>query len=87
MSDEQVMQMPISRFWLLLKSIDRILAEQEIVMARASSISQAQDSKRVEEYYNSLKLRKGGEPIVVVDDSRDESGINFLKKMSNKPAM
>lgn len=81
------MQMPISRFWLMLKSIDRILAEKEIVLARANSISQAQDSKRVEEYYNSLKLRKGGEPVVVVDDSRDESGIEFLKKMSNKPAM
>lgn len=34
MTDEQILKMPVTRFWLLNRSIDRISAERDLRLAR-----------------------------------------------------
>jgi hypothetical protein len=77
--------MPVKRFWLMTNSLERILADNEQRQARASRITQM-NPEGVEKYFNNLRIQSGGSAITIVDEERDEAGINFLKQLSNKPA-
>lgn len=44
MSDRQLMEMPVTRFWLLNRSVDRIAAEESIRLAQVAGAVQSGDS-------------------------------------------
>lgn len=86
MSINEVLQSKVSHFWLLVRSIDQLKADDEYRLARASLVTNMKSDK-INDYFSGLKDRINNNGFTVVDESRDEVGINRLKKLSSKPAM
>ncbi len=84
LSDEQVLQMPVRRFWLLHKNVDRIAAEEDIrVAAIAASV---QSGESFNELMNGLRKQMG--EVVIIDrisqamtEKLDRVGLAMLKGM------
>lgn len=84
MSIDEVLGLKIVHFWLLVGSIERLLADEEYRRARSFT---AQNMKQDDytRYFNSLKETINNNGIVAVDEERDdESRINILKSLSGK---
>lgn len=75
------MNMPIRRFWLLHKNVARIAAEEQ--MQSLTTASAASSSESAKEYRDQLVIAMG-EVSTVVDNDRDESGVEMLKMMSGQ---
>ena len=90
MSDAQVLDMPLRRFWLLHRNIDRIAAEEGQRALHIAAMSQSGEG------YSDLmeKLQERVGEVVVFDEDtteqelkfipnaeRDQEGFNALKMM------
>jgi len=82
LSDQQVFDMPINRFWLLNSNVDRISAQEDYRAARTNMVSQS-TKDGVREYFDGLSKELG---TIIVRDERepDLEGIQRLKKLSMK---
>ena len=76
------MNMPIRRFWLLHKNVARIAAEEQMQSLTTASAASSSDES-VKEYRDQLVIAMG-EVSTVVDNDRDESGVEMLKMMSGQ---
>lgn len=73
------MRMPVRRFWLLHRNVTRIQAEEDL--RQLTTVNAAQAPEAAKEYREQLVLQIG-ETSTIVDNTRDESGIQALKMMS-----
>jgi len=78
LSDQQVMDMPIQRFWLLSENVSRVLAEESqrlirVIMAATVGGDVMKDVMGEIEHQLST---------VSVEQERDEKGINRLKELA-----
>jgi len=80
MSDAQVMEMPIARFWLMNASIDRISAQEDLRAARRAVLANA-NKEYVNDYFRSLVKEIGA--VVVREDVPDYEGIQRLKSLAS----
>jgi hypothetical protein len=96
LSDTAVLKMPIRRFWLLHKSIDRVAAENDI--RGLKNLASAHGGEGFKEHLESLQ-RQLGEVVYITPDPeeittegvidfsslpnsrRDQAGFNALKAM------
>ena len=84
MSIDQVLELKIVHFWLLVSSIERLLADQEYRRVRASTAQNMKEADHTR-YFNSLKETINGNGIISVDAERDDdSRLNILKSLSGK---
>lgn len=84
LGDEQVLRMPIRRFWLLHRSIDRLQAEQDLRLLAISVGAQSAEGYKS----TSERLRAEQGKVVVYDEvqrafskPRDVAGLMALKSM------
>jgi len=78
MSDEQVLQMPIRRFWVMEGNINAISAERDMRMLTV--INSAQSKEAAEETRDNLIKEMG--QVCVVEDVLDRAGLESLRAMS-----
>jgi len=79
MSDSQVLEMPIRRFWLMLNCISRISAERDMRALTIGSMSQA-SPETANEYRQQLVLEVGH--VARVTQKLDREGLSRLKSMA-----
>jgi len=79
MSDSQVLEMPIRRFWLMLNCISRISAERDMRALTIGSMSQA-SPETANEYRQQLVLEVGH--VARVTENLDREGLSRLKSMA-----
>ena len=85
LSDRQLMEMPVVRFWLLNRSVDRIAAEESIRLAHVAGAVQSGD------VYTSLMSSLRGQMgrVMEIDETNprldvglDRVGLKALKNMA-----
>lgn len=86
LSDRQVLEMPVTRFWLLNRSIDRIQAEKSIGAAMIAI--QTQSSEGFSDLMSGLQKQLGKivdmDPIEVAKtEELDRGGLHSLKGMGS----
>lgn len=83
LSDEHVLKMPISRFWLMSKAIDRISAERDIRAARIAISVQSEEGvgKLFDDLHNEMGEVARFEKRVnkVIAEQLDREGLHALK--------
>lgn len=84
LSDEHVLKMPISRFWLMSRSVDRISAERDMRAARVAA--SVQSGEGVEKLFDDLHKEMGEVARferrvnkVVAAEQLDREGLHALK--------
>lgn len=78
LSDAQVLDMPIRRFWLFSDSIDRMNAADDL---RAIRVAAAAFSQEAYKSTTEKLLKTLGEVVVTNGQTRDREGIKELKAM------
>ena len=73
--------MPVRRFWMLHRNITRIQAEEDL--RQLTTVNAAQSPEAAKDYRQQLIVAIG-EVSTVVDNERDEAGIENLKIMSGQ---
>ena len=81
MSDAQVMEMPVSRFWLMRNNIDRVSAQEDMRAARRAVLANA-NKEYVNDYFKSLTKEIG--TVVEREEVPDLEGIQRLKALASK---
>jgi hypothetical protein len=82
LSDTQVLDMPINRFWMLNTNIDRISAQEDYRAARAHMASQS-TKDGIQSYFDGLTKEMG--TVIVRDDTKpDYEGIERLKGLAQR---
>ena len=81
MSDAQVMEMPVSRFWLMRNNIDRVSAQEDMRAARRAVLANA-NKEYVNDYFKSLAKEIG--TVVEREEVPDLEGIQRLKSLASK---
>lgn len=81
MSWREVMATPIRAFWVLVRNIDRVKAQEKLGELKLSVC--AQSSEGVEEYQNDL-VSQLGEVLVpdILVDTLDRTGFEELRSLS-----
>ena len=84
LSDRDVLTMPVTRFWLLNRSIDRVTAERSISTAVISA--QVQSSEGFQELITGLQKQLGqivdmDEAIIKQTEQLDRDGLNLLRNL------
>ena len=82
LSDTHVLQMPISRFWMLNTNVDRVSAQEDYRTARAHMVSQS-TKEGVRDYFDGLAKELG--TIIVRDETQpDYEGVQRLKSLAQR---
>lgn len=71
------MKMPVRRFWLMNRNINRIQAENDVRMVTVMNAAQSQEGAK--EYRESLIEEMGD--VARAEAVRDEAGVDRLKNM------
>ena len=79
MSDAQVLDMPVRRFWLMNSNIQRIQAEFDL--RKMSVVASAQDGKAYEQYRKTLVIEIGDVTITNQKEGLDRAGLEMLRAM------
>lgn len=77
MSDEQVLDMPALRFWMMQSNINRVSAERD--MRSLTMYNSAMSSEGAGKYRESLELEMGN--VTRVSDTLDREGLELLRSM------
>lgn len=82
LTDVNVLEMPIGRFWMLNSNIDRISAQEDYRIARANMVAQS-TKNGVREYFDGLAKELGA--VIVRDETQpDYEGIQRLKSLAQR---
>ena len=79
LSDEQVLKMPVGRFWLLEKNVARIQAESDIRNVNVVSVPHVKNGQEVQ---NRLIEELG--TIVVMNHKRDDNASQRLMALGGR---
>lgn len=86
LSDRQVLEMPVTRFWLLHRSVDRIAAEESIRSAMIGASVQSGDG--LSALLTDLRKQMGtvvdmDQVAVAMEAKLDKQGFAALKNLGN----
>ena len=82
LSDRHVLDMPIRRFWLLVKNINRISAERDMRTLTVTTVAAQGNDEARKSYRSQLILEMG--TVVKGEDKLDREGWAELKRMAGQ---
>ncbi|MCG5512861.1 hypothetical protein [Ectothiorhodospira shaposhnikovii] len=82
MTDDQVLAMPVRRFWLMNANINRIQAEGDLRQLVLLTTAQAADGDVREKQRQALVAEMGNVMVMNRREELDRSGLELLRAMS-----
>lgn len=84
LSDQQLLAMPLKRFWFLSRSIDRITAEEDTRMAHVAAM--VQSGETLEDLLDRLRKQMGtvvdmDHAVTAQEEQLDSAGLASLREL------